>query len=54
MRAAVIDRRTTETQIALTLRLDERLYGGRTATMDDYQACRGAHEQIERLLCAPA
>jgi hypothetical protein len=38
----------------LTLRLDERLYGGRTATMEDYQACRGAHDQIERLLCAPA
>jgi hypothetical protein len=38
----------------LTLRLDERLYGGRTATMEDYQACRVAHEQIERLLCAPA
>jgi hypothetical protein len=38
----------------LTQRLDERLYGGRTATAEDYQACRAAHDQIERLLCAPA
>jgi hypothetical protein len=38
----------------LTLRLDERLYGGRTATLEDYQACRTAHDQIVRLLCAPA
>jgi hypothetical protein len=38
----------------VTRRLDERLYGGRTATAEDYQECRGAHDQIERLLCLPA
>ncbi len=38
----------------LTRRLDERLYGGRAATVEDYQACRATHDQIERLLCAPA
>ena len=40
--------------VPLTQRLDERLYGGRTTTVDDYQLCRAAHDQIERLLCAPA
>jgi hypothetical protein len=38
----------------LTQRLDERLYGGRATTVEDYQVCRTAHDQIERLLCAPA
>jgi hypothetical protein len=38
----------------VTRRLDERLYGGRTATAEDYQECRSVHDQIERLLCLPA
>jgi hypothetical protein len=38
----------------VTRRLDERLYGGRTATAEDWQFCRSTHEQIERLLCASA
>jgi hypothetical protein len=38
----------------LTRRLDERLYGSRAATVDDYQECRRVHDQVERLLCAPA
>src|SRR5262249_48177623 len=28
----------------LTQRLDERLYGGRTTTVEDYQVCRAAHD----------
>jgi hypothetical protein len=38
----------------LTQRLDERLFGGRATTVEDYQAGRAAYDQIERLLCAPA
>lgn len=38
----------------ITRRLDERLFGGRTATADDYQACRSAYARVETLLCAPA
>jgi hypothetical protein len=38
----------------VTRRVDERLFGGRASTADDYQSCRQAYDQIERLLCAPA
>ena len=39
---------------ARTRLLDERLYGGRLATVEDYQACRAVHDEVQRLLCAPA
>jgi hypothetical protein len=38
----------------ITRRVDERLFGGRTATVDDYQACRSVYTHLETLLCAPA
>jgi hypothetical protein len=38
----------------ITRRLDERLYGGRTTTVEDYHVCRAAHDQVVRLLCVPA
>jgi hypothetical protein len=36
----------------LTRLLDERLYGGRAATAEDYQACRAAHDQVVSLVGA--
>jgi hypothetical protein len=36
----------------ITRRMDERLFGGRTATVEDYQACRSVYTQMETLLCA--
>jgi hypothetical protein len=34
----------------VTLALDERLYGGRPATADDYRTCRAEFDRLEAML----